>query len=577
MSNIENIDFNIKEIQKEMQNAGFSEFAGEKVILKALKTIESNRMLERGDRVLISISGGPDSTFLTHLFYILRPVYNLTLFGFSLDHMTRDGESTQDALFVKKLCEELDIKLFEEKIDVEKWCRLNKLSFQEGARRIRIEKLLEISKEHNIERVATGHNADDNIETFFINLFRGSGAGGISGIKPVSGKFIRPLIEIQREEIVSYLNKKEISYCVDRTNVENIYFRNRVRNILIPYITRHFGGSFKKNILKLLDILRDEDDFLKQYAADVIREIASIKYSEDNKKPALIKMPVLDIKKKHRSIQRRVIMMAVEMIRGSSKDISFKNIDDILKICVPGGESKVVIPGENIRVFKISDHIYFASMDCIENLSDELVQFLENKGGIKVRGEKKEVIEERKRKKAKGKEEIGQEVKEAGKKKDREAGREEVKGGKERWAGEREAGGKEVKIGTPLSLDEFNMELHSEILEYDKNKINVTEAGDMEAFMDYAKIRFPIKVRSRERLDKFHPLGMEGEKKLKDFFIDKKIPVHLRGSIPVFVDKEKIIWVGTLRIDNRVRVTDDTKKILHLKLYQKWQNRFNMV
>ena len=70
---------------------------------------------------------------------------------------------------------------------------------------------------------------------------------------------------------------------------------------------------------------------------------------------------------------------------------------------------------------------------------------------------------------------------------------------------------------------------------------------------------------------------MEGEKKLKDFFIDKKIPVHLRGSIPVFVDKEKIIWVGMLRIDNRVRVTDDTKKILHLKLYQKWQNRFNMV
>ena len=569
MSNIEKIGFDIKKIQKEIQNAGFSEFAGEKIILKALKTIEFNRMLKRGDKVLISISGGPDSTFLTHLFYILRPVYNLTLFGFTLDHMTRDGESTLDVLLVKKLCEELDIKLFEEKIDVAEWCRLNKLSFQEGARRIRIEKLLEISKEHNIERIATGHNADDNIETFFINLLRGSGTGGISGIKPVAGKFIRPLIEIQREDIVYYLDKKKISYCVDKTNIENIYLRNKIRNILIPYITRHFGGSFKKNILKLLDILRDEDDFLKQYTADVISEIASIKYSEDHKKPALIKIPVLDIKKKHRGIQRRVIMMALEIINGSSKDISFKNIDDILKICIQGGESKVIITGENVRVFKISDHVYFASMDCVEILPDELVQFLENRGDIKENGEKKELIKEQKRKKSKAKEGAGQEAKEAGNNEVREAGRKEVKGDKERWAEERETGDKEVKIGTPLNMDEFNMELHSEILEYDKNKVNVTEAGNMEAFMDYAKIRFPIKVRSREKFDKFHPLGMESEKKLKDFFIDKKIPVHLRRFVPVFVDKEKIIWVGTMRIDNRVRVTNDTKKILHLKLYKK--------
>lgn len=513
MDSIDNMDFKIEEMQN-------SKFTGEKAISEALRTIKSDKMVKRGEKILISISGGPDSVFLTYLFCLLRPVLNLTLFSFCLDHMTRNGESAADALFVKKLCKGLDIKLFEQKIDVAKWCRLNKFSFQEGAREIRIEKLLEISEKYNIEKIATGHNADDNIETFFINLLRGAGTGGISGIKPVAGKFIRPLIGIPREDIVSYLNKKKISYCIDRTNVENIYFRNKIRNILIPFISRNFGGSFKKNILRLLGILRDEDDFLRRYTTAIVKEVASVQYSEDNEKPVLIKIPVLKIKEEHRAVRRRIIMSAMGMISGSPKDISFKNIDDILKICVPGGESKIIGPEEKMRVFKIGDYIYFADTGYLKILPDEFIPFLKNSECVKT-GEKEERREE------------------------------------------------EVKIGTRLNLNEFNMELYTEILKYDKDKINVNEAADSEAFLDYAKIKLPVKVRSREKGDKFYPLGMDEEKKLKDFFIDNKTPIHLRRLIPVFVDKEKIIWIGKQRIDNRVRITDNTREVLHLKLFQK--------
>ena len=115
------------------------EFARDRIITKALKTIESSDMIKSGDRILISISGGPDSIFLTHLLYLMRPVLNLTLFGFCLDHMTRNGESARDALFVEKLYRELDIKLFSQKIDVAEWCRANKFSFQDGARKLRSE------------------------------------------------------------------------------------------------------------------------------------------------------------------------------------------------------------------------------------------------------------------------------------------------------------------------------------------------------------------------------------------------------------------------------------------------------
>lgn len=489
-------------------------FARDKIIIKALKTIESYSMMKSGDRILISISGGPDSTFLTHLLYLMRPVLNLTLFGFCLDHMTRNGESTKDALFVEKLCRELDIELFRQKIDVQKWCRSNKFSFQEGARKLRMEKLLEISKENNIERIATGHNADDNIETFLMHLVRGAGARGLSGIKPVSGKFIRPLIDIFRKDIIAYLDNKKISYCVDRTNIENIYLRNRVRNILIPFISKHFLESFKSNVLRSINILKDEDEFLREYSVVKLAEIASMERSETGKYAALIKIPVLKIKGEARAVQRRIVLAAIEMINGTLENISFNNIDDILGICSSGGESKVIQPEEKIRVFKIGSYIYFVNVDYIRLLPDEFKQFLKSNGKV-----------------------------DTGK------------------------SGKEIKVGTKIKLKDFNLELSSGLLKISKEKIKFNEVKNTEAFLDYAKIKPPIKVRIWKRGDKFYPLGMQKEKKLQDFFIDSKIPIHLRKLVPVFIDREKIIWVGKYRIDNRVRITEDTKEVLHLKLF----------
>lgn len=501
-------------MSSEMKEIYSCKFARDKIIIKALKTIEFSSMIKSGDRILISISGGPDSTFLTHLLYLMRPVLNLTLFGFCLDHMTRNGESAKDALFVEKLCRELDIELFRQKIDVQKWCRSNIFSFQEGARKLRMEKLLEISKENNIERIATGHNADDNIETFLMYLMRGAGARGLSGIKPVSGKFIRPLIDIFRKDIIAYLDNKKISYCVDRTNIENIYFRNRVRNILIPFISKHFLKSFKSNVLRSINILKCEDEFLRRYSAAKLAEIASIKRSETGKYAALIEIPVLKIKEEARAVQRRIVLSAIEMTSGTLENISFKNIDDILRICSLGGESKIIQPEEKIRVFKIGSYIYFMNVDYIRLLPDEFKQFLKSNGKV-----------------------------------------------------DTEKSGKEIKVGTKVKLRDFNLGLSSELLKISKDKIKFNEVKNTEAFLDYEKIKPPIRVRTWKRGDKFYPLGMQKEKKLQDFFIDSKIPIHLRKLVPVFIDREKIIWVGKYRIDNRVRITEDTKEALHLKLF----------
>ncbi|MDD5622636.1 MAG: tRNA lysidine(34) synthetase TilS [Actinomycetota bacterium] len=495
-------------------------FARNRVVSRALRTIEYYEMIKKGDSILISVSGGPDSVFLTHLLYLMRPILDLTLFGYSLDHMTRNGGSAKDAQFVEGLYGELDIKLFKQKKDAAKWSRSHKLSFQEGARNLRIEELLEISEKKNISKIATGHNADDNIETFFINLLRGTGSRGLSGIRPVSGKFIRPLIDIPGKDIISYLDNKRIPYCLDRTNLENIYFRNRIRNLLMPFLSKHFRVSFKSNILRSISILKDEDEFLRHHSAAKMKRMAHVEVNGSekgsDKYTSLIKIPVSGIQKEAIALRRRIILSAIEKVNGGLEDVSFDNVDDALGICVPGGESKIIQIDKNIRVFKIGNYIYFANTSHAELLS-EFKQFLK---------ENEKEIDKR-------------------------------------------AKGKEVKIGTRMKIKDFNLELSSEILKLKKDKLDFNKAQNTEAFLDYDRIKTPIKVRNWKNGDKFYPQGMKNEKKLQDFFIDNKIPIHLRKSIPVFTDREKIIWIGRYRIDERVKITRDTGKVLHLKLCKK--------
>ncbi|MFO7929483.1 MAG: tRNA lysidine(34) synthetase TilS, partial [Candidatus Humimicrobiaceae bacterium] len=161
---------------------------------KVKETITHYCMLEKNDKVLVSISGGPDSVFLLYSLTTLSKELRVNITAFHLDHMTRGGQSKKDALFVKGLCERKGIKLISRKENAKKWSKREGCSFQEGARILRLKYLNEAAMEYNIDKIAIGHNADDNIETLLMNLIRGTGLRGLAGIDPVSGKMIRPLI-----------------------------------------------------------------------------------------------------------------------------------------------------------------------------------------------------------------------------------------------------------------------------------------------------------------------------------------------------------------------------------------------
>jgi tRNA(Ile)-lysidine synthase len=488
-----------------------------RAVASAMETVKKLDMVARGDSILISVSGGPDSVFLTHLLLMLKDQFRLDLYGFSLDHCTRDGRSGKDAGFVARMYKDLGIRLFTRKVDAGKWCRERKLSFQEGARKLRAGLLRELARENDIDRIALGHNLDDNIETFLMRMIRGSGARGLSGIRPVSGKIIRPLINTSRQDIEDYLKANDIVYCIDSSNLEDKYTRNRIRNKLIPFIGDNFQGDVNTSIKRVIDILGQEDEYLSGIASGVLKKDAFIQKSPGRAKVIYIRLPLATAGKYHRALKRRAAQTALELLWGSLEDISYSNIEDILDLMGPGrGENRRLdLPGP-IVVLRIADIIHMVHTGFIQDLDP----------GI----------------------------------------RRHIRQIKDMGSTEAASAGQTILIGGRTVLEDFGFCINSKILD---EPGDYRKLGDSKAVMDYDKVKGPVIVRRWSKGDRFQPLGMKGEKKLQDFFTDCRVPVNLRKEIPVFCDREKIIWVGNMRMDHRVRITSSARGFLQLELFEK--------
>jgi len=474
----------------------------DRTVKNVLNTISDCKMLSRGDSVLISISGGPDSVFLTIVLDLIRDDFKLKLYCFHLDHKTRKGQSKKDAEFVEKFCKKLGIMLFKEEVDVKKWCAANKLSFQEGARKIRRSFLENIASANKIKKIAVGHNSDDNVETFFINLLRGSGLKGLAAIKPTDGRFIRPLIDTSRDEILAFLEKNCVSYCRDRTNIENIYLRNKIRNLLIPFIKKNLSKNFENKLKDTIKIISDENNLLSSIAIKTLKRIAVCKKGTQKNNIESIEIPIKKLKAYPGAFKKRIILSAIEEFKGNLENIKSANIDDALKTCFPGGERKEFFFTDNIKFVKEADKIYL----------------FHNFGGKDFANILKEC---------------------------------------------------DMVPGKEQEFSELGFRCISEIFDGGIDNIKKELISCSEAYLDYDKIIPPVRVKNwiKNRGEKFYPLGSEGSKKLHDFFIDEKVPLSLRNKIPVFFDRKKIIWIGKYRIDERVKVDLNTRRILHIKIF----------
>lgn len=216
---------------------------------KVLRFIKDNNLISDGDKILIALSGGPDSVFLLHFLNKFKRKFKIELGAVHINHLLRGDNSDRDELFCKTICDELSFPFYSFQANVKSFAKQNGYSLEVAGRKIRYKYFEQIATSKKFSKIATAHNADDNAETVLINIIKGTGVKGIAGIPIQRNKIIRPILCLTKYEILEYLNKNKFEYRIDESNLSNDYERNYLRNDIIPLIQKRINPSFTETLL----------------------------------------------------------------------------------------------------------------------------------------------------------------------------------------------------------------------------------------------------------------------------------------------------------------------------------------
>lgn len=322
-----------------------------------LETIKKYNLINEGDSIVIGVSGGPDSICLLHILNELKDVLSFKIYVAHINHMIRK-EADEETEYVKEFCAKLGIECFVKKIDVENEAKILKRGTEETGRKIRYEFFEEVLAKTGSNKIATAHNNNDKVETIIMNILRGSGTRGLKGIEPIrDNKFIRPLIETERTKIEKYCEEMKLNPKIDKSNFENGYTRNKVRNVVIPYIKEEFNPNIIKTINRLSEVSTEENEYIQKIVEEKFNEINIT--NETNDVNSTI---VLDLKKFNNLelvIKRRVILYTINKVINSTNGIEKINIDDIIKLCSNNIGNKYLTPTKNIKILVKKGKIFF--------------------------------------------------------------------------------------------------------------------------------------------------------------------------------------------------------------------------
>ena len=322
---------------------------------KVLETIKKYNLIENGDRVIVGVSGGPDSISLLDILnkFQKNKILNFEIIEVHINHQIRE-EANDDEEYVRQYCEKNKIKFYSKRIDVIKYANNNKIGLEEAGRILRYEFFDEILQKENANKIAIAHNKNDKAETIIMNIIRGSGISGLKGIEPIrDNKYIRPVIECERYEIEKYAEDNKLNPKIDKTNFENDCTRNKIRNIVLPYIKKEFNSNIIETMNRLSNLANETDEYIQKQVLEIFKEI---KIEENNKNI------VLDLKKfntKDALIRKRILMYTISKVLGNSQNIEMVNIDDIIKMCEKNIGNKYLMPNKNIKVLVNKGKIFF--------------------------------------------------------------------------------------------------------------------------------------------------------------------------------------------------------------------------
>lgn len=428
--------------------------------------IEKYNMLNKGDGVVLGLSGGPDSVCLFFVLLALKEEYELNIQAVHVNHMIRGEDADEDQEYVESLCKEFDVPLKAVRVDIPALAGESGRSLEEEARIARYEAFEQVADSMEAmgypTKIAVAHNADDNAETVLFHMARGTGLDGMCGIAPKRGLIIRPLLEVPKQDILDLLNENQVAYCIDGTNAQTDYDRNRIRHNIMPELTQ-INDRALEHITEMTNRLSEISEYISLEAKGLLQ----IAKSGENslRKRALATAP--------RVIASQALKEYLSRFMPYEKDVASVHIESILDLLNEDGERQIQLPYKKTLIISYED-IY--------------------------------VID-----------------------------------------------GEEPKKKSTFNYREFD---------YKTGMKYPTETYTK--WFDCDRIGANIVIRTREEGDYLCIDSDGNHKSIQDYFVDEKIPRHLRDEVPLVCDGNHVMWVVGYRVSEYYKISKDTTRVLEI-------------
>lgn len=469
-------------------------------------TMTTHTMLEPDDRVLVGLSGGPDSTALLLCLHGLAKSKKISLGAAHLNHGLRGERADEDARCAADLAAKLGLPIVTARQSVTAYQKAHRKSPEEAAREVRYRFLLRVAADGGFNRIALGHQRDDDAELMLMRFLRGSGPLGLAGIPPIRSaakgqiRIIRPLIRASRAEIMAFLKRCGVRSAEDESNTDARFLRNRIRHQLLPLLTEHYNPALVEGLSRMAHLMRDEEDWLADATASaldaVILEDHGSLQAIDRRKLAAY----------HPALQRRVLRAALQRCKGNLRRIGFTSLENARNLAVHGPERGAC------------------------HLPD----------GICVRGQGPRLIIQRLSRL-------------------RGQGRPASPAPPEPRF--------EYTIPAPgrFAIREAGITLVFSLLPSAPPE-KASPPGQPTALFDMDKLQFPLVVRNFRPGDRMAPLGLNGTQKVKKIFIDRKIARENRPRYALLLSGDQILWIVGVRQSAIAPIEPTTKRWLKVEI-----------
>jgi tRNA(Ile)-lysidine synthase len=475
-------------------------------------TIGRHSLISPGEGVVVGVSGGPDSVALLHVLHELSDDLEIWLHAAHLNHGLRGAEAEEDSEYVLRLADSLGLAATLEKRDVAEMAHASGMSLEQAARAARYEFLEKVADVCGASKIAVGHTSDDQAETVLLNLLRGAGPEGLAGMASARGRIIRPLLDATRQEVEDYCAGKGLAPRFDSSNLSRDFARNRIRLDLMPFLERD-NPALRRHLLRLADIAREENAFLRDIA---LRELRRLSVKGEAEEPALsgprpeIVISARRLIRRPVALQRRILREALRLILHDLLFIEHSHIEALRTLAVGKGAREIHLP-RGLRAWLRGGQLFISAPP---RRVEKPIQMEWARPDLS-RAPSRELAE---------------------------------------WV---------LSIPGLTPLPELGLEIEATLIP--ASNATIPEPDANVAWLDYSRISEPLTARTWRRGDRFRPLGAPGSTKLQDFFVNAKVPREQRGRIPIVLSGQTIAWVVGYRLAEDFKLMPGARVALRMR------------